>query len=58
MPLKLRSGKPARGERKAGEHSPHDGFGMNLSLGWPPKQVADRFLLSAFAKSIPLLVFV
>lgn len=25
-PLKHRSGKPARGEREAGEHSPRDGF--------------------------------
>jgi hypothetical protein len=52
MLLKRTSGKPARGEREAGEHSPHDGFGMNLSLRRPPKPVADRFLLSAFANSI------
>src|SRR5207253_4944631 len=43
-PLKHRSGKPARGEREAGEHSPRDGFRDESVVGWPPKPVADRFL--------------
>jgi hypothetical protein len=37
---------------------PATASGMNLSLGWPPKAVADRFLLSAFTNLIPLLGFV
>jgi len=37
---------------------PATASGMNLSLGWPPKPVADRFLLSAFTNLIPLLAFV
>ena len=37
---------------------PATASGMNLSLGWPPKPVADRFLLSAFTNLSPLLALV
>ena len=37
---------------------PATASGMNLSLGWPPKPVADRFLLSAFTNLSPLFAFV
>src|SRR5581483_4970308 len=37
---------------------PATASGMNLSLGWPPKPVADRCLLSAVTNLIPLLAVV
>lgn len=60
-PLKHRSGKPERGVREAGEHSPRAGFREESVVGLASKPFSlwpTDSLLNAFTNLIPFLLVV